>query len=588
MKILKSILLVTLLLQPLSLCLYATNTSKVGSEATICAYNDSVNERKFQYYYLEALRQKMQGKYSEAADNLLRCLCLNPKKASVYSELANLNISANKSAVAKNFMKKAVELEPSNTWFKQVLAQLYIQNQEFDKAAATYEDIALQHPANVEYFYYVLAQLYTQMNMNDKALNAYNMMEKTYGVNDRITLEKFKIYAANNEEKKAFKEIDYLIKAYPKETKYQVLKGDLYLAVDKKSKAEKTYKSVLSKHPDDATANTQLAMLYFSDKREDEGLQLVRKVLLDTLADLDIKKNVLAYIAQDSLAMTKAGDAIFTDMIKMYPDEEFTYLSYSSYLLDKKDMKGFEYLKKALEINPKYEESWNLMINYYSLQHDTAKVISSCIDALEQFPENPDFHYMLGSTYQMQGKLDSAINQWEKAVELVKDKNLNLASAIQGSIGDVLSSMGKKDEAYTAYDTALVYNKDNILVLNNYAYALSVEGKELQKAERMSGIAVQSNPTSAVFLDTYAWVYFKQGNYLLAMIYIEQAYNNGGSMDPDVMEHYGDILFKNGDSKKAADAWMKALQIRKENNKLEGFDGLEKLKQKAETGNYVE
>ena len=42
----------------------------------------------------------------------------------------------------------------------------------------------------------------------------------------------------------------------------------------------------------------------------------------------------------------------------------------------------------------------------------------------------------------------------------------------------------------------------------------------------MSGIAVQSNPTSAVFLDTYAWVYFKQGNYLLAMMYIEQAYNN--------------------------------------------------------------
>ena len=39
------------------------------------------------------------------------------------------------------------------------------------------------------------------MNMNDKALNAYNMMEKTWGVNDRITLEKFKIYAANNEEK---------------------------------------------------------------------------------------------------------------------------------------------------------------------------------------------------------------------------------------------------------------------------------------------------------------------------------------------------------------------------------------------------
>ncbi|MFA6778900.1 MAG: tetratricopeptide repeat protein [Paludibacteraceae bacterium] len=584
MKILKSILLLAIFLQSFSLSSLATNKMKNDRETVL----DSINERKFQYFYLEALRQKSKGNRSEAADNLLRCLCLNSNKAAVYSELANLNISAGRTGIAKNFMKKAVQLEPSNIWMKQVLAQLYIQNQEYEQAAATYEDITTQHPSNVEYYYYVLAQLYTQMNLADKALDAYNKMEESYGINDRITLEKFKIYVAMEDEKKAFKELDALIKAFPKEPKYQVLKGDLYLAIQKNKKAENTYKAVLSKFPNDATANTQLAMFYLSNKREKEGLSLVRKVLRDSTADMEIKKNVLSYIAQDSLVMSQIGDSVFIDMIHTYPDEEFPYLAYSSFLLDKKDMKGFRYLEQALEINPKYEDSWNLLVNYYSLQNDTINVINSCTEAIEHFPKNPNFYYMLGSAYQMQNQPEAAINEWTKAVELLKETNLPMASAIQGSIGDVYSSMGKRELSYAAYDSALVYNEKNILVLNNYAYALSVEGKELQKAERMSGISVQANPTSAIFLDTYAWVYFKQGSYLPALMYIEQAYKNGGSTDPDVMEHYGDILYKNGETEKAAEAWKKALSIRKESNRETGYEGLEKLKQKTETGIYVE
>jgi Tfp pilus assembly protein PilF len=78
-------------------------------------------------------------------------------------------------------------------------------------------------------------------------------------------------------------------------------------------------------------------------------------------------------------------------------------------------------------------------------------------------------------------------------------------------------------EAYKAYDEALKYNDKNVVVLNNYAYFLSLEKKDLKKAERMSALAVKLEPNNSTYLDTYAWIFFVQGNYTLAKIYIESA-----------------------------------------------------------------
>ena len=545
-------------------------------------------ERKFQYYFLEALRQRSLKNYDAPADNLYRCLCLDPNRAAVYSELANINISVGRIKLAKNYMLKAVSLDPTNVWTNQVLAQLYTDNNEYDLAATTYENVLKNNPENSEYYYYMLAQIYTQTKQYDKALNAWEGLEESTGINDRITMEKFKIYVLQDKQKKAFSEVDKLIKAFPRDTKFKVLKGDLYQAVGDSKKAEKAYKNALKSTPNDAVAKTQLALLYVSTKREDEGMNLIRSVLSDSSADLEVKRNILAYVAQDSIVLNRIDDSIFLNLIKMHSNEEFPYLAYSSFLIDKKNPEGFKYIRKALEINPKYEESWSILINYYMMQNDTMGVYNTCTEALEHFPENPNFYYTLGMVYQNMDKKDSTIIAWEKSVELLKSKNLPLASVIQGSMGDIYSSMGKKAEAYAAYDSAIVMDEKNVLALNNYAYSLAVDGQNLQKAERMSGIAVQSSPKNAIYLDTYAWVYFKQGNYLLAMMYIEQAYANGGGSNAEMLEHYGDILFMNGEKGKALEIWKQAYAMRTSESNTEKYDGLEKLKQKIESGEYVE
>ena len=58
---------------------------------------------------------------------------------------------------------------------------------------------------------------------------------------------------------------------------------------------------------------------------------------------------------------------------------------------------------------------------------------------------------------------------------------------------------------------------------------------------------VELEPTNSTYLDTYAWVLFKRGRFFEAKYIIERAIDNGGNTSDVIVEHYGDILFKNGD-----------------------------------------
>ena len=124
--------------------------------------------------------------------------------------------------------------------------------------------------------------------------------------------------------------------------------------------------------------------------------------------------------------------------------------------------------------------------------------------------------------------------------------------------GEAIYKQNKKEEAYKLFDKALEQDPENYLILNNYAYYLSVEGKDLDKAERMSGKVVERFPDNSTYLDTHAWVLFKKGEYTLAKFYMESALKNGGEDNPTLLEHYGDILFMLKKLDEAKAYWEKA------------------------------
>ena len=140
----------------------------------------------------------------------------------------------------------------------------------------------------------------------------------------------------------------------------------------------------------------------------------------------------------------------------------------------------------------------------------------------------------------------------------------DLASDLYSMLGDLYHMQKMDAKAYAAYDSALVYKPDNIGALNNYAYYLSLERKNLDKAEEMSYRTIRMEPENNVYLDTYAWVLYKLGRYDEALSYIEQAIATDPEPSDVLYEHAGDILLQLGDKAKARHYWSEALGLQRQ------------------------
>ena len=171
------------------------------------------------------------------------------------------------------------------------------------------------------------------------------------------------------------------------------------------------------------------------------------------------------------------------------------------------------------------------------------------------------FYYFMGLAYSQKDMRDEALATFRKGTSVINDQsNRDIASDFYAIMGDILHEKGRSSEAYAAYDSCLQYKDDNLGCLNNYAYYLSEENKELQKAEQMSYRTVKAEPENSTYLDTYAWILFMQGRYAEAKIYIDQAIQNDSTHSAVLLEHGGDIYACNNEIDKAVDYWQRSQQ----------------------------
>ncbi|MCR5497266.1 MAG: hypothetical protein K6F48_05455 [Paludibacteraceae bacterium] len=559
-----------------------------GFTSIAAVENDAQKRMKLQYYYLEALRQKQSGNIGAAVDNLYRCNSLDNNNSEVFAALAEINMNNNYTMAAVGQMRKAVELEPDNIDYKVSLANYLVNIYDLKEAAQLYEELVTKDHKRKNIYYYYLANIYSTTKEYEKAIKAWDLFEEEEGINETVSQEKFKLYLKQKKEKKAFAEMDKLIKSAPKETKYIALKGDLYLAVGNEKKGEQCYLKGLKEFPNDPILTVQYGYFLTEVGRNKEGMAKLLSVLQNPKVDYVVKHDLLSRIAGDSALAV--DDSYYLDVIKQYPDEEYPSLVYSTVLLGRGDTTGISYIRKALKINPKHEDAWLLLIRYYVGKNDTTHFVASAQESVEQFPESASLLDVRGMAHLMMKENDKALKVWRNATQCaIEGGDYALASELFAKSADVLMKMKQVDSCFALMDSSLTYTPNNVMTLNNYAYYLSIKNRDLDKAEKMSLQTLKANSKSPVFLDTYAWICFKKGEYNIAKLYIQQAYMNGGKEDPELLEHYGDIMFKTGTPvAECQKYWQEALEMRGKSQELQEYDNYDNLKHKAETGEYVE
>jgi tetratricopeptide (TPR) repeat protein len=558
----------------MALLLVSCGTSRKASvsskDKTIVEWEDLLSfeqRRKFDYYFLEAIRLKEKGELDAAFDMYSHCLEIDSQSAAVQYEMAQFYMFLGQTQKGENLLRKAVSLEPDNYWYKQTLASHYRKRGENEQAVEVIEDIVERFPSRLEPLM-ELVDLYARLEDYKKVIHTLDRLEKLDGKSEQISMEKFRMYLQVGDMEKAFTEIESLVAEYPYEMRYLNILGDAYLENGRSEEAYPIFRKVLNEEPGYAPAMLSLASYY-----EKTGQDSLYRAQLDTvLLNRNVENEMKVNIMRQLIVRSERGDKDSTEIVGLFdaileqeqPNADVAMLA-AQYLLSKKmDDKATSVLHKIVEIDPENKPAYLQLLSFAISKNDLDEVVRICTPAIEYMPEALEFYYYKGLAHYQKDQNDEALKVFEKGVRQVNEESDKaLVSDFYAIMGDIFHSKKMDAEAYAAYDSALVYKEDNIGVLNNYAYYLSVERRNLDKAEEMSYRTVKAEPKNDTYLDTYAWILFEKGKYAEARIYIDQALQHGGAESSVVVEHCGDIYFHCGETEKAVEYWKQAEEVSK-------------------------
>lgn len=540
-------------------------------------------QRKYDYFFLEAMRLKEKKDYASAFGLLQHCLDIHPNAASALYEVSQYYMFLRQVPQGQEALEKAVANAPDNYWYSQGLASLYQQQNELDKAVTLLEQMVVRFPAKQDPLFNLL-DLYGRQEKYDEVISTLNRLEKRMGKNEQLSMEKFRIYLQMKDDKKAFQEIESLVQEYPMDMRYQVILGDVYLQNGKKQEAYDVYQKVLAAEPDNPMAIFSMASYYKQTGQEELYQQQLDTLLLNKKVTPDTKVGVMRQMIVENEQADKDSTqiiALFDRIMKQEQDDPQIPMLYAQYLLSKKmESESVPVLEQVVDLDPTNKAARMMLIGAAAKKEDYKQIIKVCEPGIEATPDALEFYYYLAIAYNQAEKPDSVISICTRALEhKTADAKKEIVSEFYSILGDMYHTQKQMKEAYAAYDSALVYNPSNIGALNNYAYYLSVERRDLDKAEEMSYKTVKAEPNNATYLDTYAWILFEKGNYAEARIYIDNAMKSeGGDKSDVIVEHCGDIYYMTGDVDGALTYWKKALEMGSESKTL---------KQKIEKKKYI-
>lgn len=549
---------------------------------------DSASDvRKAEVLYMEALVKRVEGDNASFYDLIQRAYELDPGNSIIayyygYALLMFDNQQATKVEEGLRLMKSHFDSHPEDFYENYLYALVCNQAGKKDEAIAVWEKLLSIDPGKVQ-VYPLLADGYAGKGELQKAIAAYDSLERSEGRSSAISVRKIGYMLALNDTAAALAEGRSLLKDAPRNFSYNMLMGDVFMQLADADSAMVYYDKAQKIEPDNGYVYLSKANVY-SNKGDSLNYEReINSAIVNKNLDVDVKIRILTnYIRQcieenDSSARV---DNMFKVVIGQHPHEGDILKLYCDYLTFKRDYKeAAEQLSYALDINPTDVKSWERLMWLYIYVDEPQKAVEAGDKALSYNPDELSVYQIMATAYFQSEDYEKSLATYQLLLEKNKDVHIVNESDIYSGMAEVYNKLGDSRSAFGYYEKAIELSPNNYLALNNYAYSLCIAGGDLEKAERMSKIAVDADPENVSFLDTYAWICFMKRDYKQALEYIERAMSENGDDDPsaEMFEHYGDILFMNGDPEGALREWKKALDLNPES---------ELLKRKVENKTY--
>ena len=548
----------------------------------------TVSAQTYDEFFLEAICEREKGNHDAAFDLLQHCITLNPNASEAYFYLAQYYGALRNQTQALTYLEKAYELNPENSTYTETLAQAYTNMQQYDKAIGVFEEL-FNRESDRDDVLGILFELYQHDGQLEKAVDALERLEALDGKSERLTVAKSDIYTRLGNKKAAIAEMKSLADQYPNDLNYKVMYADALLQNEQAKQALAVYQSVLKEEPDNVQAQLSLVSYYAGEGDTKKADEMTERLLLNEGVEAGTRLEIMRREVVNCLQ--NDGDSVrimnlFRKVMAMPQADADMALMCATYMKLKempKDSINAVY-EHVLQMSPDNAYSRLQLVADAWDREDLERVIELCKAARQYNPDDMAFYYYQGFAYYRQDDVDHALDAFQNGVSVITDQsNPDLASDFYEVMGELLYKKGMVREAFVAYDSCLVWKEDKISCLNNYAYYLSELDEQLERAEQMSYKTIKAEPKNATYLDTYAWILFKQGRYAEAKIYMDQTLQNDEAPSAVVLEHAGDIYANCNDMEQALEYWEQALSKASDDSEVKGERKallIKKIKQK--------
>ena len=202
-----------------------------------------------------------------------------------------------------------------------------------------------------------------------------------------------------------------------------------------------------------------------------------------------------------------------------------------------------ERLEEIIKENPENYYAWEKLLLVYNQKRDYKNLMIRGEECATRFNRSFLAKVLYANGALENKKYDVALEELRKA-EILAGDNKEFMTQVLTMRADVYYRMKDYLKAFETFEEALKINGEDLTVINNYAYYLAEQNKNLKEAEEMAKKVIEKEKDNTTYLDTYAWVLYKRGKLKEAARIMEEIINSGEKPDAEWYEHYGFILYK--------------------------------------------
>lgn len=568
-----------------------------------------LDAEKASYIFIEAAAAYNDERYTDAYMLLRRAATLAPEDAFIGGEMAEYDLrlptmTPEMSERSYSMLKRRFLAAPDDDTYGQAFAHAAGEAGKIEDVLLVWATLDSLHPENPDNtLNHANALLYKGM-MGDslslrRSLDIYTAMQEHRPGDVGLTSYKVRALSATRDSAAVIRELERLYESAPSSVQVNLYVGDAYAHMMMDSLAMKYLDHALELAPESGMVYRTRAA-YFEEREMPEEFDREVFNALET-SDLDFESKLgllLNYVRGlfDKPETRPRIDRMFEKMLDIHPGEARLHGLYGAYeqTLNNTEAAAEQY-GYALDLNPEDEEMWKAYLTALTRLAKTNEVIQTCRDAMRNFPDVASFALFGAGNLSLNGRNDEALALLD-SIPMSAYENPEMASTIKTSKADILVKMGRQNEGFELYRSAIALNPANAMAMNNYAYFMALDSVDLEQATVYAARAVEAEEDNPTYLDTYAWVMFRRKEFkeakalidrALALyeleeevdsVYIDTADISGQVHDvaeevelveefqpsAEIYDHAGDIYFFNGYLKEALEYWKQAAALKPE------------------------